>query len=381
MKAVPNYLSNYSELWEKDPLAANLEWFKNAKWGLFMHYGLYSQMGIGEWVLRNNAVPLPEYEKLFESFSPDNFDADFITDLALEAGMSYVNITSCHHEGFCLWKSDVEAFNSYNACKRDLIKELATACDKKGLGFFTYFTYVLNWRHPYSPTKEMLPTGRPDYGYVEERYKLTDPKDYYKYWEWSHSCIEELLEMDAPLAGMWLDIIMAYYTRPDLIPVEETYKLIRQKRPEVLISYKQGATGTEDFAAPEYHFRSQGDVYRKGGNVAAAELADKAWEINKNKHNEICMTLQYNAWGYNKNSDHRTADEVWQSLAYALKNNCNLLANVGPLPDGSIHPEDIASLQAVGKRIRENGWPTAADAEEPETPWQNKKTKANAGAQ
>lgn len=381
MTTAPNYLKNYADLWEKDPKKANMTWFENAKWGLFMHYGLYSQMGIGEWVMRNEKVPIAEYEKLFDTFNPDKFDADLITDMALDAGMSYVNITSCHHEGFCLWKSDVEAYNSYNACKRDLVRELAECCDKKGLGFFTYFTYVLNWRHPYSPTHDMIQVGRPDYDYDEPRYKLTKEEEYSKYWEWSHGCIEELLEMDTPLAGIWLDIIMAYYRRPDLVPAPKTYEIIRKKRPDVLLSFKQGATGTEDFAAPEYHFRSQGDIYRKEGNLAAAELADKAWDINKSKHNEICMTLQYKGWGYNKESEHRNADDIWRSLAYAMKNGCNLLANVGPLPDGSIHPQDIASLKEGGKRIRERGWPTATDAEEPKSAWEVDDSKVVAGAQ
>ena len=140
MKPVPNYLKGYADLYKNDPHQANLEWFKNAKWGLFMHYGLYSQLECGEWVMFRKEIPIPEYEKLFDSFDPKNFDADFITDLACEAEMKYVNITACHHEGFCLWKSDIEAYNSYRACQRDLVRELAEQCDKKGLGFF-YLLY------------------------------------------------------------------------------------------------------------------------------------------------------------------------------------------------------------------------------------------------
>jgi alpha-L-fucosidase len=150
MATTPKYLENHADLWKKDPHAANLAWFGQTRWGLFMHYGLYSQLGRGEWVMFQEQIPVSEYEKLFETFDPTNFDADYITDLALEAEMQYVTFTACHHEGFCLWRSDVEAYNSYRACGRDLVRELAEQCDRKGLGFFTYFTHVLNWRHPWS---------------------------------------------------------------------------------------------------------------------------------------------------------------------------------------------------------------------------------------
>ena len=116
MKTCPNYLKDFSDLWDTDPHAANLAWFKQAEFGLFMHYGLYSQLARQEWVMLNEAIPTAEYEKLFETFDPSAFDAEAITDLALDAGMRYVNITTCHHEGFCLWDSATEPFNAKQAC-------------------------------------------------------------------------------------------------------------------------------------------------------------------------------------------------------------------------------------------------------------------------
>jgi alpha-L-fucosidase len=379
MSTVPNYLKEYSELYENNPRQANLEWFKNAKWGLFMHYGLYSQVERGEWVMYNEKISIAEYEKLLGSFDPKNFDADFITDLALEAEMKYINITACHHEGFCLWKSDTEAYNSYTACKRDLVRELAEQCDKKGLGFFTYYTHVLNWRHPYAIPRESLDIGRPDYDFDDPRYLFEDKEDVAKYWEYAHACMKELLELEYPLAGIWLDIIAGYYRQPDLIRIEDTYKLIRETRPDLLLSFKQGATGTEDFASPEFSFNSMGDNMRKQGNEAAAKLADIAWEKNQPKHNEICMTLQRKQWGYAKGMEHYDADEIWPRLAYAIKNNCNMLTNTGPLPDGSIHPADVESLREVGKRIREHGWPTPEEAITPDS-WTVPKKNENTAA-
>ena len=374
-KPCPSYLQAHASTWETDPLQANRDWFAAANYGLFLHYGLYSILGEHEWQMFRQQIPVAEYEKLFDQWDPSAFDADAICDLAIEAGMRYINLTTCHHEGFCLWDSQVEAFNSMQACGRDLVRELGEACDRKGLGFFLYFTYIPNWRHPYALTRGHLFMCRPDYPDGDERYVLTSPDEWRHFWDWSHGCIRELCSFDFPVAGIWLDIIRAYYLQPDLIPVTDTYALIRECRPEALISFKQGATGTEDFAAPEFHFKSQGDILRRDGHERGAQIADAAWESNRHKHNEICLTLQDRSWGWNKNATHKNPEELWTQLAYARAHNCNLLANTGPLLDGSIHAEDLATLRAVGQRLRDQGWP-APDAHVSTT-----KTATGAGAE
>ncbi|MDA3962719.1 MAG: alpha-L-fucosidase [Planctomycetota bacterium] len=357
MKPCPRYLKDFADLWATDPHAANLAWWQQAQYGMFLHYGLYSQLGRHEWVMLREAIPVAEYEKLFNSFDPKNFDADRITDLALEAGMSYINLTTCHHEGFCLWDSTVEPYNAKQACGRDLVRELGEACDAKGLGFFCYFTHVLNWRHPYAALREDISMARPDYPNGDPRYVLTERSQFSEFWTWAHACMAEICDFDFPIAGVWLDIIKMYYECPDLIPIEDTYRLIRERRPEALISFKQGATGTEDYASPEFHFHSQGEMFRNAGMHEAAVRADRAWDANKNKHNEICLTLQDNGWGWMKDVGHKSAEDLWNCLAYAQAHNCALLANTGPLPDGSLHSDDVATLKAVGKRLREQGWP------------------------
>ena len=371
----PAYLARFADLWATDPHAANLAWWRSeARSGLFLHYGLYSQLARGEWVMQKEGIPVTEYEQLFKTFDPSGFDPEAITDLALAAGMSYVNLTTCHHEGFCLWDSTVEPFNSVKACGRDLVRELAQACDRKGLGFFCYFTYPLNWRHPYAATKEMFFKARPEHPDGDPRYLLTEEQELVKYWKWSHGCIRELCQLDVPIAGIWLDIIRFYYDSPHLVPVEETYALIREHRPEALISFKQGATGTEDFAAPEFHFHSQGDMYRRNGNPEAAERADHGWAGNVDKRNEICMTIMNGAWGYCEGADWKDADELWRCLAYAEAHNCNLLANIGPKADGSLPADPVATLTELGQRIRTEGWP------EPNPEFQPSPRKTGAGA-
>lgn len=367
MKSCPRFLRDHEEQWRTDPRRANLAWFKEARYGLFLHYGLYSQLGRGEWVQFHEKIRPDEYDQLFSTFNPRNFDADLITDLALEAQMRYVNLTCMHHEGFALWRSKREEWNSWNACRRDLVAELAEACDRKGLGFFTYFTHVLNWRHPYALPPELLFAGRPAYEGGDPRYLLRESAEHAVLIDYFEDLMKELLDLPYPVAGLWLDIIKAYYERPEFIPIERTYAMIRERRPEVLISFKQGATGTEDFAAPEYTGNSLGARLRAEGKIEAAERADRAWERNKDKRNEICVTLQESAWGYKADVRHRTPDEVWAILAYADSINCNLLLNTGPLADGSIHDGDARTLREVGRRIREEGWPPRTEAVAPQS--------------
>ena len=293
---------------------------------------------------------------LFQDFNPDKFDADFITDLAIEAGMKYINITSRHHDSFSLFKTNHTEFNSVDApnCGRDLIGELAKACDEKGLGLFLYYSYALDWKHPYFYSRAASEEGevnwtaaRPAYATPQPEYKFEKNEDFKAYIDFVHAQLEELLVQYPNIAGIWLDPIMGYYSRPDLFPIEETYTLIRKLNPHVLISFKQGANGDEDFVAPERTPRA----HQHGGSVAQT-----AWEKNKDKPKEICNTLQPRAWGYKKsvNGQHKTADEVYAILQEADSIGANLLLNVGPLADGSFPEEDVNTLKEVGKKLRDN---------------------------
>ena len=359
MVTVPGYLSDYADLYQVDPHTAALAWFADAKFGLFMHYGLYSLLGRHEWVQYREAIPLAKYEKLQTQFTAEHFDADFITDLALDAGMKYVNITSRHHDSFCLFDSQVSDYTAVHApCGRDLVAELAEQCARKGLGLFLYYSYALDWRHPYFYPREIFDIARPDYAEPEPRYLWRKDEDFAHYIDFVHTQVRELLTNYGPLAGIWFDPIMGYYARPDLFPIHETYAMIHELQPQALIAFKQGATGTEDFASPERVSperpgHSLADRVRERIGPEQAEVAARAWAGNKDKHNEICDTLQPGAWGYAQDDDgkHRTPDEVLHMLAEAQAQNCNLLLNTGPLPDGSIHPEDVKTLQEVGKRL------------------------------
>jgi len=358
LNSVPSYLQDYAELYRRNPRDAALQWFKDSKFGLFMHYGISSILGRSEWVQYQENIPLKEYIKLKDQFTADKFDADFITDLALDAGMKYVNITARHHDSFCLFDSSVSNYTSVNSpSKCDLVGKLAHQCQQKGLGFFFYYSYALDWKHPYFYPRKYNRIARPEYKNPEDVYKWRKDEDFQYYIEFVHAQIRELLTNYGPIAGIWFDPIMGYYGRPDLFPIDETYTMIRKLQPQTLISFKQGATGTEDFAAPERSGHSLYERVRQLFGEEKANIAHHAWEKNKNKHNEICDTMQPGAWGYRKADDgqHHSSDKVIQMLVNAVSRNYNLLLNTGSLPDGSIHQQDAKSLRETGKWLLENG--------------------------
>ncbi|MCH8980037.1 MAG: alpha-L-fucosidase [Armatimonadetes bacterium] len=353
---VPSYLRGYESMYEESPRGAARAWFKDSRFGLFMHFGISSMLGKGEWVQYRQNIPLKEYEPLMDSFNPSEFDADFITDLALEAGMKYVNITARHHDSFCLFSSSVSHYSVANSpARRDLIAELAEQCEAKGLGLFLYYSYALDWWHPYFYPRSYYRIARPQYDPPEPRYLFRKDEDFAIYIDFVHAQLRELLTNYGPLAGIWFDPIMGYYARPWLFPVSETYSLVRSLQPQTLISFKQGANGDEDFAAPEHSVNSLVDRVRSGIGERQALVAEKAWASNRTKYNEICSTLQRGGWGYNANSAHIGGDDVYKQLVEAGEASCNLLMNTGPLPDGSIHPEDVRALRRAGRLLRNDG--------------------------
>ncbi len=342
---VPSYLKGYEGLYAADPRKAALEYFREAKFGLFLHYGLYSllegrwqgeHVRPAEWVQLRGLIPVKEYGKLADRFTAEKFDADFITDMALGAGMKYINITTRHHDSFCLFDSKYTDFKSTNTpAKKDLVGELAEQCGKKGLGFYLYYSHGRDWQHPHAPNNgNWGGAARPNYEPREESYKYGEDHDLQIYLTFMKNQITELLTNYGPIGAIWLDGIGTPRSRPDkihLFKCQELYDHIHSLQPQVLVSYKQGLIGTEDFKAPERHFEGASDVPL-----------------------ELCDTLQPHSWGHNSqdDGDHKSADKVMEMLKKSESIGANLLLNAGPLPDGSIHPEDVKTLREVGKRLQ-----------------------------
>ncbi|MBT3290519.1 MAG: alpha-L-fucosidase precursor [Victivallales bacterium] len=336
--AVPSFLGGCEAAFQEDAREAVLEWFREARFGLFIHYGLYSLLERGEWIQYHDKIPIAEYARLKERFTAEHFDADFTADLAVDAGMRYVNLVAKHCDSFCLWDTQQTDFNSINSpCGRDLVQEMAVACEKRGLGFFAFYEHGFDWRHPHGPAPWdwSAKTVRPHYDPPDPYYASRDEYDFTKYLDYVTGHITELCSGYGPLAGVWLDGAgipasgdKAKFRLPEL------YALIRRLQPQALISYKYGIEPElEDFFAPEEQ---------------QVRLLQGRWQ----KPVEVCARMQkgHTGWSYNAQAEHLSADEIATKLGEAANLDANLLLNIGPLADGSIHPDDVTALREFGKR-------------------------------
>ncbi len=355
---IPGYLKNYENIWKNEsPKAAALEWFRNARYGLFFHYGLYSQLAANEHAWRLQDFTRREYEKLEKTFNPEKFDADYYVDFAIDCGMNYINMVAKHCDGFSLWDSKATDFTSVNSpAKRDLVAEMAEACRKRDMGLFIFYEHGMDWRHPHGPahwdwtnprirTVDRLKKDDPWYAFG-------DDYDINQYVDFVAEQVTELLTGYGQVAGIWLDGIGVPLSGDHRkFRCDELYALIRKLQPQALIAYKQGLLGTEDFFAPEHRIpgAEQGDPDSFVGKIGT----------EKEKLIEICTSMTPTGWSYIKEYEgqHKNAGQVWETLEKAGRGNANLLLNIGPLPDGSINPEDEKPLRQVGQLLRKEGYP------------------------
>ncbi|WP_248517974.1 alpha-L-fucosidase [Salinarchaeum laminariae] len=355
----PAYLSGYGNCYRENPRRAAQEWFKNAKFGLFVHWGLYSKYGEScPYLYNNDDVSIPEYKGTMEEFDAPAFDADAITDLAVDAEMKYVTFVSRHHDSFSLWDTDHSDFKSTNApAGRDFVRELAKQCREKELGLFLYYSYGLDWTHPSFPTEASGIVRASERVDGHHRWEPGDDND--EYVEFMHDQIRELLTDYGPIAGIWLDPISSYYQRPDLFPIRETYGLIRSLQPQCLVSFKNGATGTEDFITPEQRLQGGALDYLDRGQMP--ELQRKAirqnWNMQLDGIKEFCATLE-EEWGYVEDTERMSPEDVLDLLGYANATDSNLLLNTAPTFEGNVHPASERIIRQVGEQLRSDGWPT-----------------------
>uniref|UniRef100_UPI0032165C1C alpha-L-fucosidase n=1 Tax=uncultured Draconibacterium sp. TaxID=1573823 RepID=UPI0032165C1C len=339
---VPFWLTGDEEKYLMNPGGAALEWFQNARFGLFIHYGLYSLLGRREWVQFTEKIPVKEYEKLKDRFSAENFDADKITDMALDTGMKYINLVVKHHDSFCLWDTKYSDFKSTNSpAKRDFVDEFADQCRKKGLALFLTYSYGRDWRHPHAPNRENYKSfsTRPAYEPNEPSYKYGNEYDMDIYIDFAQKQIKELLSNYGDIAGISLGGSSTILSGDiEAFQLSRLYEMIQKKQSHILIANGPGVNGDEDYFSMLRKLRPGND---------------------KSKLTEISDTLQPTSWGYNSNDDgkHKSKEDVIELLKMASETRSNLLLNTGPLPDGKIHPEDIRTLKEVGKYLEKSGFP------------------------
>jgi alpha-L-fucosidase len=321
------------------------EWFQDAKFGLFIHWGVYSVLGDGEWVMDRRKMTAAEYEKLPAKFNPTEFDPAEWVALAKAAGMKYITVTSKHHDGFAMWGSKASDWTvaKRTPYRKDVLKMLADECHKQGVKLFFYHSH-LDWHHPdYFPRGRTGRTaGRPESG------------DFNKYLDYMDAQLEELLTGYGPVAGVWFDGWWDQQVKKEGGDPKETrvdwrlrrtYDLIHRLRPEALV-------GNNHHVAP---FEGEDfQMFEKdlpGGNTAGFNADSKPGSLPL----ETCETIN-NSWGYNaRDKKFKSSKELIHYLVKAAGNNANFLLNVGPTPGGKIQPEFVERLQVIGGWLRKNG--------------------------
>lgn len=296
-------------------------WFEQARFGLFVHWGIYSLLAHqhAEWVLFASKLDRAEYNCLAEQFKGERFDADTLADLARRAGMNYMVLTTRHHDGFCLFDTQTTGFNSVvTAAKRDFVREHVEACRHAGLRVGLYYS-VMSWQH------DAIYAG-----------PGTDPDGWERMVQETHAQLRELMTNYGPIDLLWYDggvvpgvqdngIIARFWRSKDL------NAMVRSLQPGILINNRSGLP--EDFSTPEQHF-------------APAAPGRRC---------EACMTIN-KSWGYNiHDRSFKSVGDILNTLIRCSRYDSNLLLNIGPRGDGTVQPECVERLEAVGRWLACNG--------------------------
>jgi alpha-L-fucosidase len=291
-----------------------MSWWREARFGLFVHYGLYAQPGRNEWIMTLENVPVADYEKLAATFAPKPGAPREWAALAKKAGMKYMVMTTRHHEGFSLWDSKANPYNSVRlGPKRDIVREFVDACREHDLRI-GFYSSLMDWHHPDGWRCAFDTEARRRFNrYIDD-------------------LNTELLTQYGKIDILWYDVSLPMESWEGWDSLERNQRM-RELQPDIIINDRSRLP--EDFGTPEEHVTA----------------ADRDWEA--------CMTFNGISWGY---VDSRQAAAYSYNAQRILKmlNTCaigggNLLLNIGPAPDGSVPPEAVAPLTSVGNWLAENG--------------------------
>ena len=307
---------------------AKMRWFREAKFGLFIHWGLYSIPagewkgqpipGIGEWIMNRAKIPFTEYEQLAAQFNPVKFDAEAFAQMAEDAGMKYMVITSKHHDGFAMYHSAVSPYNIFDATPfhRDPLKELAAACARHKIRFGFYYSQAQDWHEPNGAGNTW------DFG-------PEDKKDFDQYLRAkAEPQVKELLSNYGPVCLIWFDT-------PRMMTPERSQRfidIVHTLQPATLIDGRLG---------------SAGDYVSMGDNRIPDAVVQGDWEVP--------ATLNH-TWGYKKDdNDWKTPEDLTFKLVDITSKGGNYLLNVGPTSEGVIPQPSQDNLRAVGRWLKVNG--------------------------
>ncbi len=319
----------------------NREWFQDAKFGLFIHWGVYSIMagggdqGIAEWIMNQKKIPVEAYEKLPGFFYPVHYDPAEWVSMVKKAGMKYITITSKHHDGFAMYHSEVSPYNVVDATPygKDVIGMLKEECDRQGIRLFFYHSQ-LDWHHP-----DYFPRGRTGQEYTGR----PESGDWDAYLAYMNTQLTELLTRYGEIGGIWFD---GMWDKPEADwKLDETYAMIHELQPGALIGsnhHKMPFPG-EDFQMFERDLPGENTM---GFNEAG---------ISDQLPLEMCETMN-GSWGFNiVDRNFKSVKTLIQTMVRAAGYGANFLLNTGPMPNGKIQPENVDTLMAIGKWMETYG--------------------------
>ncbi len=319
-----------------EPTPENLEartWFQDAKFGLFVHWGIYSVLGSAEWVMEVRRIPASDYEKLPDQFNPIRFDAAEWVSLVKAAGMKYITITAKHHDGFAMFDSRVSDWDIVDRTPYgdDVLEQLAEECRRQGIKLFFYYSQ-LDWHHP-----DYFPRGRTGQGAGRP-----EEGDWYRYLDYMDEQLRELLTGYGEIGGIWFD---GMWDRPEADwRLERTYSLIHEFQPQTLIGSNHHETPHpgEDFQMFEKDLPGRNTAGFNTAEVSRLPL-ETAETMNR-------------SWGFNiTDRGYKSTRDLVRYLVRAAGSNANFLLNVGPMPNGEIQPEFVTRLKEVGTWLERYG--------------------------
>jgi alpha-L-fucosidase len=293
---------------------ARMKWWHEARFGMFIHWGLYSTFSRHEWVMEEEGIPVAEYEQQAKLFKPKPNAARDWARLAKQAGQKYMVMTTKHHEGFCNFDSKL---TNYNAAQqgpgRDLVREYVEAARAEGLRVGFYYS-LMDWHHPDGARCKSAD------GKIDEPARR-------RFVDYIHGHVRELMTNYGKIDILWYDVNWPLNTQE--WESEKMNEMVYKLQPEIIVNDRNGLPG--DFTTPEQTIRA----------------STRAWES--------CMTMN-GSWGYHKADDNwKTPKTIVRNLVTCSHDTGNYLLNIGPKPDGSIPEESVRILTAVGKWMEQNG--------------------------
>jgi len=328
---VPVALCVVPALWADEPAVERaspkaMQWFQEARFGMFIHWGAYSLKGVeASWPLYRGTVPRDEYEALPRRFNPTKLDARAIARLAKRAGMKYLVFTSKHHDGFAMFDTKLSDYSiMHTPYGKDICRMIVDACRTEGLRVGFYFS-MPDWHHPdymTAPSSRKHTAGLLPYE--------PDPARWERYVHFLHGQVREVCTIFGELDVLWFDLGGSHSA--EQWKSRELHEMVRALQPGIIIN-NRGGGDFGDYGTPEQRVPSG----RQGG----------PWET--------CMTIN-RTWAYNpRDTRYKSVDELLTVLTNTAGGGGNLLLNVGPMPTGEIQPEFVERLEAIGDWLRING--------------------------